>query len=294
MLRKKILSICILILLSISIASLSILADEKIEENTIFPYQTANSDLSLNFSIKENENWVNEIESPVGTELEFKITVNGAYGLYLIVTTVLPEMLTYLNATPPPHEVSPNEYGSETIIWYYDAGGGSRSFFFKAEITKNQTSNCLATSVMILPPQSDNKTVLIHGTTQYPPLLVNANGPYEATISEDIQFNGSVEGGTPPFDYHWDFRDGNHSEQLNPIHRYSTVGNYSIIFAVTDSRNITAEDTASASVTIKEEDEDDTTRPFVEITKPKSALYLFNRRILPFPKPVVIGNITVE
>ncbi len=68
------------------------------------------------------------------------------------------------------------------------------------------------------------------------PLNAEAYGPYDGAMTEPIQFNGDAFGGTPPYQYHWDFGDGHNSEVQNPTHIYANVGTYMAIFTVTDSR----------------------------------------------------------
>jgi len=68
---------------------------------------------------------------------------------------------------------------------------------------------------------------------------VYSNGPYFGEIGEPIQFTGYAENGTLPYDYYWDFGDGNSSEEQNPIHSYSNGGNYTAVLTVTDGNDIT-------------------------------------------------------
>ncbi|MDG6219429.1 MAG: FG-GAP-like repeat-containing protein, partial [Candidatus Thermoplasmatota archaeon] len=65
--------------------------------------------------------------------------------------------------------------------------------------------------------------------------LVDVHGPYSASAYEPIQFNCTVENGTPPYEYLWYFGDGNTSSMQHPIHSYSDDGNYTVILSVTDS-----------------------------------------------------------
>ena len=279
----------LLIVLMLVITSLPLmLADVEFENNTF-------SSFDLDFSVQDNSSWVKEIEKPVGTYLRFKILLDEAFGSYLTVTAVLPEMLSYVNATPEPREVKTNQYGGVNINWYNETAGDSRVYYFQAEITENQTKNCLATSVILIPPQSDNETVTITGTSQPPPTLeADANGPYKGNISEEIQFRGSAEGGVPPYSYLWDFGDGNYSEQKNPVHSYSNIGNYTASLTVKDSRNVTAEDSTNVAIKKKGEEDEDEVDPFVKISKPRNGFYLLNKRIFPFSRPLIIGQVNVE
>jgi outer membrane protein assembly factor BamB len=52
----------------------------------------------------------------------------------------------------------------------------------------------------------------------YYPLSVEAGGPYEGKVGDLIYFNGSCNGGAPPYHWHWNFGDGNISEVQNTTH----------------------------------------------------------------------------
>jgi parallel beta-helix repeat protein len=74
----------------------------------------------------------------------------------------------------------------------------------------------------------------------------DANGPYYGLINESIQFNGTSSGGYYPHSYHWDFGDNYTSEEQNPIHTYTTSGNYTVTFTVTDNTSNSISDTTFA------------------------------------------------
>ena len=71
---------------------------------------------------------------------------------------------------------------------------------------------------------------------------VYANGPYIGEIAEPIQFSGNAENGTLPYEFHWDFGDGNSSEEQNPIYSYENSGNYTATLTVTDGDDISIRD----------------------------------------------------
>jgi hypothetical protein len=76
------------------------------------------------------------------------------------------------------------------------------------------------------------------------PLSCDANGPYEGLIGEDIEFDGTATGGIPPYEYLWDYGDGNTSSgDPHPTHNYANAGNYTVTLTVTDSEDNIATDT---------------------------------------------------
>jgi hypothetical protein len=78
--------------------------------------------------------------------------------------------------------------------------------------------------------------------------LADANGPYEAFEDERIQFEGSAEGGDPPYSFHWDFGNGDTLEAEDPIYTYDEPGVYEVILTVTDSAKDTATDVTTATI----------------------------------------------
>ena len=79
-------------------------------------------------------------------------------------------------------------------------------------------------------------------------LEVDAHGPYEGFVDDDIQFSGDVSGGEAPYTWLWEFDDGTNSTEQNPIHSFSTTGVHNAILTVTDSQNISGNDTATIFV----------------------------------------------
>lgn len=78
--------------------------------------------------------------------------------------------------------------------------------------------------------------------------IANANGPYNGNIDEEIQFTGSVVGGTSPYTWHWDFGDDTTSTEQNPTHAYSSYGTFTVTLTVTDDGENTDEDITSAII----------------------------------------------
>jgi len=70
-----------------------------------------------------------------------------------------------------------------------------------------------------------------------PILDVDAGNDLFGVIHRQIEFNASVSNGIPPYNWSWDFGDGNTSILQNPIYCYSTPGIYQAIVTVIDSED---------------------------------------------------------
>jgi outer membrane protein assembly factor BamB len=117
------------------------------------------------------------------------------------------------------------------------------------------------------------------------PLYSEAGGPYNGAMTQPLQFSGEAFGGNLPYQYYWDFSDGNTSEEQNPTHTYAHRGNYTAVLTVTDFSGNQSDDTAEVNIGYP--------LPKITIIKPVNALYVFNMKICNLPAPIVIGRITI-
>jgi len=83
---------------------------------------------------------------------------------------------------------------------------------------------------------------------------VTTNGPYEADIKEPIQFQGNASGGHEPYNWSWDFGDGNASFLQNPQHNYSARNIYVVNLTVRDNNNTTAWEHTNAYIDQENQD----------------------------------------
>jgi PKD repeat protein len=79
-------------------------------------------------------------------------------------------------------------------------------------------------------------------TATITPLEVEADagGPYYGGVDVPIQFTGNAYEGSPPYEYYWDFGDGENSDEKDPTHIYnepSPPGGYEVFLTVTDSES---------------------------------------------------------
>jgi len=71
-------------------------------------------------------------------------------------------------------------------------------------------------------------------------LEADADGPYYGLVDEPVQFTGSATGGYTPYQWLWNFRDGDTSDEQNPIHTYTDAGNYTVTLTVIDNTSNTS------------------------------------------------------
>jgi len=82
-----------------------------------------------------------------------------------------------------------------------------------------------------------------------PPVNADAHGPYRGAPGVPIQFTGSASGGCSPYDYYWEFGDGDTSDEQNPEHQYENLGNYTVTLTVTDDVGDSDDDVTWANIT---------------------------------------------
>ncbi len=94
-------------------------------------------------------------------------------------------------------------------------------------------------------------TAIIAAEDLVPP-VADANGPYSGTVGETVQFDGS---GSSDSDgnivgYAWDFGDNETGTGVNPVHIYTTTGEFEISLTVTDNDGLQSTDTSAATIGI--------------------------------------------
>jgi outer membrane protein assembly factor BamB len=117
-------------------------------------------------------------------------------------------------------------------------------------------------------------------------LSVDSGGPYSGYALESISFMSTTFGGALPYTFLWEFGDGNISGEEHPTHIYARPGEYIATLTLIDGEGNSSSDTANVTV--------GTSAPTVRILRPENALYLFNIKLLPLNRPVIIGKITIK
>jgi len=65
-------------------------------------------------------------------------------------------------------------------------------------------------------------------------LEVTISSHSEGKVNETISFSGDVDGGSPEYEWEWDFDDGTTSNLQNPTHIYAENGTYEVTLYVSD------------------------------------------------------------
>ncbi|MBS3802905.1 MAG: PKD domain-containing protein [Candidatus Thermoplasmatota archaeon] len=88
----------------------------------------------------------------------------------------------------------------------------------------------------------------VYGRRITNPPVVDAGGPYEAYVGDEIEFIANITGGEQPFEWSWDFGDNTQSSRKVPVHTYDKVGIYSVRLQVKDANGISDADETSATI----------------------------------------------
>jgi outer membrane protein assembly factor BamB len=116
-------------------------------------------------------------------------------------------------------------------------------------------------------------------------LRADAGGPYSAHAGEPFTVSEDIYGGTPPYTCHWDFGDGNTSNERHPTHIYTTASQFNITFTVTDSEHNTSTDHTTITTTYGP--------PYATLVKPVEGIYVMDKWIRPWTGGfLIIGPIT--
>jgi parallel beta-helix repeat protein len=135
--------------------------------------------------------------------------------------------------------------GFPEYCWHWDFGDGTNS----TEQNPNHVYNSPGIyTVLLTVSDSRGYSSLDIATVTIESSEADAHGPYACFVNELVRFNGSISGGIPPYNWSWDFGDGNISDQQNPKHVYEKAGEYQVILTVTDNMSYVANDSTIVKI----------------------------------------------
>lgn len=153
-----------------------------------------------------NIRWLSAVPSSSDdSTVEIQLSINGKSGPWRTIETNMPNNGCYQ--------------------WLIDACGSEHS---RIKIIVSSSKD-IASAISL----HDFKTIGFN---------VNPHGPYQGIINQPIQFSGSAENGTQPYEFYWDFGDDSYSEEQNPMHVYDNNGNFTVTLTVTDNEGLVIRD----------------------------------------------------
>jgi PKD repeat protein len=173
-------------------------------------------------------------------------------------------------------ELEPSTFATQQNPQHiYNTPGDYPIILTVTDATGNQSSN--TTICHIAPPNE---------------LSVTIQSSYQGRLGDLISFQGTVEQGTTPYHWHWDFDDGTIQTRQTPSHEFTSPGLYTITLTVTDAEGLTGTDQQTIQII---NTADDTTPPTLTINKPSiNSLYLNDQKVLFWPGILAIGDLSFE
>lgn len=136
-------------------------------------------------------------------------------------------------------------------FWQWDFGNGNTSTLPNPSTTYLNPGTY---SVTLITGNGTSRDTLVmtNFITVFPEPIPDFNfGPSSGCQPLQVVFtDNSAPGGVPITNWLWDFGDGNTSPQQNPIHIYTTAGNFSVSLQVTDGAGCSASFAIPSAVTV--------------------------------------------
>lgn len=132
-------------------------------------------------------------------------------------------------------------------VYAWDFGDGASS----TEHNPSHTFTTEGVFTWTLTVTAEGETASVSGkvVTETPPTAVPAAEPSSGTIPLAVRFSAEVAGGTAPYEYTWDFKDGSAtSSEVAPIHLFTAGGSYAVTLTIRDTDGKTAEGTVTVAV----------------------------------------------
>ncbi len=117
--------------------------------------------------------------------------------------------------------------------WQWDFGDGSGTSTLTNPVYSYQNPGTFSVSLTVSDSEGWNKYIDTITVTSSPIVTFSSNSP--VFQGETVIFSSSLTNGTSPYNYNWNFGDGNSSTEVNPTHLYNIFGIYTVTLTVTDS-----------------------------------------------------------
>lgn len=121
--------------------------------------------------------------------------------------------------------------GIPPYTWHWEFGDGSTSTEQNPTHIYTQQGS-YTTTCTVTDSQNKNYRDTTSVTIKY--MIVTTHGPYIGVAHEPMQFTGVLAGGVSPYQWYWDFGDDHISNEQNPLHTYTSKGNYTVSVTVID------------------------------------------------------------
>jgi len=118
------------------------------------------------------------------------------------------------------------------ISWFWELGDGNATY--GANISHHYASPGVYAVSLTVTDEFGCTDTVVQPVAVYENPMADFIAP-TISFGETTQFTSYVTGGTPPYDFSWDFDDGNTSTEMNSAHRYAAPGTYNVSLEVSDS-----------------------------------------------------------
>jgi gliding motility-associated-like protein len=130
---------------------------------------------------------------------------------------------------------STDEQFIQEYIWEFDVPGNNPLSFSDRDVTVTFPGAGFYTGTMIINPGTDCSDTADIEVTIAPPINAEFVSDYDTCVAGPVDFTDitALEGATV-YEWHWDFDDGNESDEQNPTHQYEEPGLRNVELIVTD------------------------------------------------------------
>jgi PKD repeat protein len=138
--------------------------------------------------------------------------------------------------------------GKMPVIFTWNFGDGSDAVYDQNPTHIYETAGAFTATLDATDDAGKYLTKTIDITVRDPLSVVAAADPTEGIAPLLVNFSSSVTGGTEPYTYLWDFKDGATASTASTSHVFQVAGDFSVNLTVTDASGATGESEVVISV----------------------------------------------